>query len=104
MHAYVNPAIFHDYKKPIMIVEGKGQYLFDETGKAPERSLSRRAVLREIDQERLQANCLNIGASLKAGSEKLAEQHSIIGQIRGKGTTDVLRTTEETEGLALSFL
>ncbi|MBK1881440.1 aminotransferase class III-fold pyridoxal phosphate-dependent enzyme [Luteolibacter pohnpeiensis] len=30
---YVNPAIFHYYKKPITIVEGKGQYLFDETGR-----------------------------------------------------------------------
>jgi alanine-glyoxylate transaminase/(R)-3-amino-2-methylpropionate-pyruvate transaminase len=30
---FVNPAIFHYYKKPITIVEGKGQYLFDETGR-----------------------------------------------------------------------
>ncbi len=30
---FVNPAIFHYYKKPIMIVEGKGQYLYDETGR-----------------------------------------------------------------------
>lgn len=30
---YLSPALFHYYKKPIMIVEGKGQYLFDETGR-----------------------------------------------------------------------
>ncbi len=30
---FVNPAIFHYYKKPITIVEGKGQYLYDETGR-----------------------------------------------------------------------
>ena len=30
---FVNPAIFHYYKKPVMIVEGKGQYLFDEKGR-----------------------------------------------------------------------
>lgn len=30
---FVNPAIFHYYKSPLMIVEGKGQYLFDETGR-----------------------------------------------------------------------
>jgi alanine-glyoxylate transaminase/(R)-3-amino-2-methylpropionate-pyruvate transaminase len=30
---FLNPAIFHYYKKPIMIVEGKGQYLFDEKGR-----------------------------------------------------------------------
>ena len=31
--AHVNPAIFHYYKKPLTIVEGKGQWLFDETGR-----------------------------------------------------------------------
>lgn len=30
---FVNPAIFHYYKSPLMVVEGKGQYLFDETGR-----------------------------------------------------------------------
>ena len=30
---YLNPAIFTFYKQPIMVVEGKGQYLFDEKGR-----------------------------------------------------------------------
>jgi len=30
---HLNPAIFHYYKKPIMIVEGRGQYLYDENGR-----------------------------------------------------------------------
>lgn len=30
---HLNPAIYHHFKKPVMIVEGKMQYLFDETGK-----------------------------------------------------------------------
>lgn len=30
---YVNPALFHLYKEPLLIVEGHMQYLFDETGK-----------------------------------------------------------------------
>lgn len=30
---HVNPAIFHYYRKPLMIVQGRGQYLFDETGR-----------------------------------------------------------------------
>ncbi|HEY6167561.1 MAG TPA: aminotransferase class III-fold pyridoxal phosphate-dependent enzyme [Verrucomicrobiae bacterium] len=30
---FLNPGIFHYYKKPLMIVEGRGQYLFDETGR-----------------------------------------------------------------------
>lgn len=32
-HTHVNPGIFHYYKKPIAIVEGKGQYLFDHQGR-----------------------------------------------------------------------
>lgn len=30
---FVNPAIFHYYRKPLMIVEGSKQYVFDETGR-----------------------------------------------------------------------
>lgn len=30
---FLNPAIFAYYKKPLMIVEGKGQYVFDEKGR-----------------------------------------------------------------------
>src|SRR6266436_1369756 len=30
---FLNPGIFLFYKKPIMLVEGKGQYIWDETGK-----------------------------------------------------------------------
>jgi len=31
--AHVNPGIFHYYKEPLMIVEGHGQYLYDEKGR-----------------------------------------------------------------------
>ena len=30
---FLSPALFLYYKKPIMLVEGKGQYVFDETGR-----------------------------------------------------------------------
>ena len=30
---FLSPGIFHFYKKPIMLMEGKGQYVWDETGK-----------------------------------------------------------------------
>jgi alanine-glyoxylate transaminase / (R)-3-amino-2-methylpropionate-pyruvate transaminase len=30
---YLNPAIFHFYQQPLMIVEGRGQWLFDESGR-----------------------------------------------------------------------
>jgi len=31
--AHLSPSIFHYYKEPLMIVEGKAQYLFDEKGR-----------------------------------------------------------------------
>ena len=30
---FLNPGVFLYYKKPIMLVEGKGQYIFDEKGR-----------------------------------------------------------------------
>ena len=30
---FLNPALFHLYKKPLMLVEGKGQYVWDEKGR-----------------------------------------------------------------------
>jgi alanine-glyoxylate transaminase / (R)-3-amino-2-methylpropionate-pyruvate transaminase len=32
-HEHLNPALFHYYGEPLMIVEGRMQYLFDETGR-----------------------------------------------------------------------
>lgn len=58
---------------------------FNTFGGNPVSCAQGRAVLRVIENEGLQANCLEIGAYLTAGFEKLAEKHSIIGQVRGKG-------------------
>ena len=30
---FLNPGLFHYYQKPLMLVEGKAQYLYDETGR-----------------------------------------------------------------------
>lgn len=58
---------------------------FNTFGGNPVSCAQGRAVLRVIENEGLQANCLHIGGYLTAGFEKLAEKHSIIGQVRGKG-------------------
>lgn len=58
---------------------------FNTFGGNPVSCAQGRAVLRVIENEGLQANCLNLGAYLTTGFEKLAEKHSIIGQVRGKG-------------------
>lgn len=58
---------------------------FNTFGGNPVSCAQGRAVLRVIEKEGLQANCLELGAYLTEGFEKLAEKHSLIGQVRGKG-------------------
>jgi alanine-glyoxylate transaminase / (R)-3-amino-2-methylpropionate-pyruvate transaminase len=58
---------------------------FNTFGGNPVSMAQGRAVLRVIEKEGLQQNSLEIGAYLTAGFNKLAEKHSIIGEVRGKG-------------------
>jgi alanine-glyoxylate transaminase/(R)-3-amino-2-methylpropionate-pyruvate transaminase len=58
---------------------------FNTFGGNPVVSAQARAVLEVIEREGLQANSLKIGAYLKAGFERLAAKHSLIGDIRGLG-------------------
>jgi alanine-glyoxylate transaminase/(R)-3-amino-2-methylpropionate-pyruvate transaminase len=58
---------------------------FNTFGGNPVSCAQGRAVLRVIENEGLQANSLAIGNHLLDGFGRLAEKHSIIGQVRGKG-------------------
>ena len=58
---------------------------FNTFGGNPVSCAQGRAVLEVIENEGLQANSLKIGNYLKAGFAKLAEKHSLIGDIRGMG-------------------
>lgn len=58
---------------------------FNTFGGNPVSMAQGRAVLRVIEKEGLQANCLKIGAQLTAGFQRLAEKHPLIGQARGLG-------------------
>ena len=58
---------------------------FNTFGGNPVSCAQGRAVLRVIEQEKLQANSLKIGAQLKAGFAVLAKKHKLIGDIRGLG-------------------
>jgi alanine-glyoxylate transaminase/(R)-3-amino-2-methylpropionate-pyruvate transaminase len=58
---------------------------FNTFGGNPVSMAQGRAVLRVIEKEGLQANSLKIGAHLTAGFHRLAEKHSLIGQVRGLG-------------------
>ena len=58
---------------------------FNTFGGNPVACAQGRAVLEVIEREGLQANSLRIGHHLKAGFARLAERHSLIGDIRGLG-------------------
>ena len=58
---------------------------FNTFGGNPVVCAQGRAVLEVIEREHLQANCLKVGGYLKAGFERLAAKHSLIGDIRGLG-------------------
>ena len=58
---------------------------FNTFGGNPVVCAQGRAVLEVIDRERLQANCLKVGTHLKTGLERLAEKHSLLGEVRGLG-------------------
>ncbi len=58
---------------------------FNTFGGNPVASAQGRAVLEVIEREGLQANSLRIGAHLKAGLERLAAKHDLIGDVRGLG-------------------
>lgn len=58
---------------------------FNTFGGNPVVSAQGRAVLEVIEREGLQANSLKVGGHLKTGLAKLAEKHSLIGEVRGLG-------------------
>jgi alanine-glyoxylate transaminase/(R)-3-amino-2-methylpropionate-pyruvate transaminase len=58
---------------------------FNTFGGNPVVCAQARAVLEVIDREGLQANSLKVGGHLKAGFERLATKHALIGDVRGLG-------------------
>lgn len=58
---------------------------FNTFGGNPVVSAIGKAVLEVIDNEKTQANCLELGNYILAGLEKLKEKYVIIGDVRGKG-------------------
>jgi alanine-glyoxylate transaminase/(R)-3-amino-2-methylpropionate-pyruvate transaminase len=58
---------------------------FNTFGGNPVVSAIGQAVLEVIDNERTQANCLELGNHILAGLNKLKAKHPIIGDVRGRG-------------------
>lgn len=62
-----------------------GKFHFNTFGGNPVQATYGLATLDVIDAESIQANALNVGRQLKAGLERLADKHPIIGEVRGAG-------------------
>jgi alanine-glyoxylate transaminase/(R)-3-amino-2-methylpropionate-pyruvate transaminase len=58
---------------------------FNTFGGNPVVSAIGKAVLEVIDNEKTQQNCLELGAYILAGLEKLKAKHKVIGDVRGRG-------------------
>lgn len=58
---------------------------FNTFGGNPVVSAIGKAVLEVIDQEKTQANCLELGNYILGGLNKLKARHKIIGDVRGRG-------------------
>ncbi len=58
---------------------------FNTFGGNPVVSAIGKAVLEVIENEKTQQNCLELGAYILAGLNKLKAKHKVIGDVRGKG-------------------
>ena len=63
----------------------QGKFLFHTYGASPMACAAGRAVLKVIDDEKLQDNARRVGAAMRAMLERLKERHEIIGEVRGRG-------------------
>ena len=61
------------------------KFFFNTYGANPVSCAAGRAVLRVIDEERLQENSKRVGHALKQVLERLHQKHEIVGEVRGRG-------------------
>ncbi len=61
------------------------KFFFNTYGASPVSCAAGRAVLRVIDEERLQQNAKTVGAALRGVLERLHQKHEIVGEVRGRG-------------------
>ena len=62
-----------------------GKYSFHTYGASPMACAAGRAVLKVIDDEKLQANSRRVGAKLRQVFERLHQKYEIVGEVRGRG-------------------
>lgn len=72
-----------------------GKFSFHTYGANPVSCAAGRAVLRVIDQEKLQENAKTVGAALRAVLERLHQRYEIIGDVRGRGLMLAIELVED---------
>ena len=80
--------IAREFSTPVIILSDQAlatRIHFNTFGGNPVVCSQGKAVLEVIDREGLQANSLAVGNHLQAGFRRLADKHTIIGDVRGKG-------------------
>ena len=61
------------------------KFFFNTYGASPMACAAGRAVLKVIDEEKLQQNSKRVGAALKSVLERLHQKYEIIGEVRAHG-------------------
>lgn len=73
----------------------QGKFLFHTYGASPMACAAGRAVLKVIDDEKLQDNARRVGAALRGVLERLRERHPIIGEVRGRGLMQAIELVSD---------
>lgn len=77
-----------------------GKYFFNTYGASPMACAAGRAVLKVIDDERLQDNARHVGAALRAALLQLHARHPIIGEVRGRGLMQAIELVTDRQSKA----
>lgn len=72
-----------------------GKFSFHTYGASPVSCAAGRAVLKVIDDEKLQQNSAAVGARLREVLEKLHQRYEIIGEVRGRGLMLAIELVED---------
>ena len=78
----------------------QGKFLFHTYGASPMACAAGRAVLKVIDDEKLQDNARRVGAALRAVLERLKERHAIVGDVRGRGMMQAIELVRDRRSKA----
>lgn len=75
----------------------QGKFLFHTYGASPMACAAGRAVLKVIDDEKLQDNARRVGAALHALLQRLRQRHPIIGEVRGRGLMQAIELVSDRQ-------